>query len=144
MTEYRVSWTVDIDAGDPIEAAIAAFNMMQQRRDPNDPDAAVVFEVWQSFDGDPMDAVTVDLATLEFPILGNPKIGYELSAPGFWNLYDLATGDLIGPATGEQVRASIATVGGGILIDVDGKVIDPSEERDAQRWAGPTRKVYVA
>lgn len=69
MTEYRVSWTVDIDAGDPIEAAIAAFNMMQQPRDPNDPDAAVVFGVWRSFDADPMMADTIDLADLDGGLL---------------------------------------------------------------------------
>lgn len=89
MTEYRVGWVVDIDAGDAIEAAIAAFNMMQQPRDPNDPDAAVVFEVWQSFDADPMNTVTVDLAGLH-----GVFVREDLWRPDNWTYVDLKEGEV--------------------------------------------------
>ena len=65
MTEYRVSWVIDVDAEDAVEAAWKAFEIMQTPKDPTDRGAAVVFDVWKSFDADPMDAVTVDLSDTE-------------------------------------------------------------------------------
>lgn len=67
---YRVRWEIDVPGIDPVAAALEAFNIMQQPRDPNDVDSAVVFSVSPVPDGAytyahvPEPGVEVDLAQL--------------------------------------------------------------------------------
>ena len=56
MTEYRVTWEIDIEADTPLEAAEEALTI---QRDPES--TATFFKVWEHFSGVIGKAHTVDL-----------------------------------------------------------------------------------
>jgi hypothetical protein len=59
-----------------------------------------------------------------------------------WQLFDSYAGTLIGPATAEQIAASLAIDGlGHILINPAGEVVDDGSWESQQTGV---RKVYVA
>jgi hypothetical protein len=56
--QYVVTWAIDVEADNPVDAAWEAFRILSKPRDPADPDAAVVFD---TLDADGR-GVRVDLA----------------------------------------------------------------------------------